>query len=564
MTPRRLFLNAATLAALVPAARAQAPPPVATAPTELRSNFEVRYVAPASVYINGGRDEGLQEGFHLVVKRLKSGEPVLSAVIVAQLVVTAVSAHSAVCDIVSSTTDPEVGDTAQISQQDLESLQVVQQSKTARRYGQVVSFTDGDPLDQELRDYVPHPPSPEVNRVLGRISYEFNSITDHEAGLSTLQHGIAVRMDANRLGGTFWNFTGYWRGRFNTNSSPVQTTTIQDLVNRTYTIGLFYNNPQSLYSIGVGRLYVPWATSLGTVDGGYLARRFGRRARLGAFAGSTPDPTAWNYKPNRQIAGVFANAEIGSFENVRITSTVGVAVTRLSWRAERQFAFTESSFSYKQLVSFYHNLEADQLVPGRLGNTESGATISNSFLTARFQPVSWLTLDVNHNYFRTIPTFDLVLVGTGLLDKYLFTGLSGGLRLELPGHVSVYGSLGQNKRNDDVRKSLNQMYGIGFRNVLDLGIRADIRRSVFNGAYGSGWYQAVQLSRDIGDRLRLEISGGQQEFRSAFTEDNRGFFMNSNIDWFLSRHYSIGGGVNLYRGKIQNYDQTFFSLGYRF
>jgi hypothetical protein len=538
--------------------------PAAASATELRSNFEVRYVAPAAVYIDGGREEGLQEGFHLTVKRLKPGEPLLSATTVASLVVTAVSAHSAVCDIVSSTIDPEVGDMAQISQQDLESLQVIQQSKTARRYAQVVSFTEGDPLDQELRDYVPHPPSPEVNRLRGRISYEFNSIQDHEAGLSTLQHGIALRMDANRLGGSFWNFTGYWRGRVNTSSSPVQTVTIQDLVNRTYHIGLFYNNPESRYSIGVGRLYIPWATSLDTIDGGYFARRFGRRARLGAFAGSTPDPTAWNYKPNRQTAGVFANTEIGNFEKIRITATAGVAITRLGWKAERQYAFTETSFSYKQRLSFYHNLEADQLVRGRLGNTDSGAAISRSFATARFQPVSWLTLDLNHNYFRTIPTFDLVLVGTGLLDKFLFTGLSGGLRLDLPAGVSVYGNLGQNKRNDDVRKSLNQTYGIGFRNIFDLGIRADIRRSVFNGAYGTGWYQALQLSRDIGERLRVEISGGQQEFRSVFTDDNRGFFMNSNIDWFLSRHYGLGGGINLYRGKIQNYDQTFFSISYRF
>ena len=125
---------------------------------------------PASVYINGGRDEGLQEGLHLTVTRLTPGEPLLSATPVAEVVVTAVSAHSAVCDIESSTLRSEVGDTAQISQQDLDSLQAVQQSKTARRYAQVVSFSDGDPLDQELRDYVPHPPSPEVNHVRGRIS----------------------------------------------------------------------------------------------------------------------------------------------------------------------------------------------------------------------------------------------------------------------------------------------------------------------------------------------------------------------------------------------------------
>jgi hypothetical protein len=543
---------------------AQEPPVTPAAPSELRANFEVRYVTPAAVYINGGRDEGLQEGIHLTVKRIKPGEPVLSAPVVAQLVVTAVSAHSAVCDITSSTMDPEVGDMAQIAQQDLESLQVIQQSKTARRYAQVVTFTDGDPLDQELRDYVPHPPSPEVNRVRGRISYEFNSIQDHQAGFTTLQNGMALRMDANRLGGTFWNFTGYWRGRVNTSASPSQPVTIQDLVNRTYTLGVFYNNPESKYSIGVGRVYIPWATSLDTIDGGYFARRLGRRFRAGAFAGSTPDPTAWNYKPNRQIAGVFTNTEVGSYENFRMTFTAGLAITRLSWKAERQFAFTESSISYKQRFSIYHNLEADQLVAGRLGNTESGDVISRSFTTARVQPVSWLTLDLNYNYFRTIPTFDLILVGTGLLDKFLFQGFSGGARVELPGKVSIYGNLGQNKANQDTRKSLNQMYGIGFRNIFNLGLRADIRRSVFHGAYGSGWYQALQLSREIGERLRLEITGGQQEFHSILTDDTRGFFMNSNVDWFLSRHYGIGGGINLYRGKIQNYDQTFFSVSYRF
>jgi hypothetical protein len=36
------------------------------------------------------------------------------------------------------------------------------------------------------------------------------------------------------------------------------------------------------------------------------------------------------------------------------------------------------------------------------------------------------------------------------------------------------------------------------------------------------------------------------------------------MDWFLSRHYVLGGGVNLFRGREQNYDQIFFNLGYRF
>jgi hypothetical protein len=529
--------------------------------TEIRTSFEVRYVTDGAVYLNGGRDEGLQEGYRLTVKRVTPGEAVLSAPILGELVITALTAHSAVCSIESATAELQVGDTAQISRADLEAMQVIQQSKTARRFAQVVSFTEGDPLDQELRDYVPKPPSPEINRVRGRIAYEFGSFRSDSSG-TILQNGMTIRIDANRLGGTFWNFTGYWRGRLS--SRPTPSATINDLLNRTYQIGLYYNNPQSKNMIGVGRLYIPWATSLSSIDGGYYGRRVFRKTILGAFGGSTPDPTAWDYKPNRQIAGVFANVDIGSFESLRVNETVGVAATRVDGKAEREYLFMENNVSWKQTFSIYHNLQADRLTAGRLGNTESGVALSRSFLTTRYQPTRWLSLDLNHNYFRTIPTFDLLLVGTGVLDKFLFTGLSGGMRLELPQRISLYGNVGQSKRNDDTRGSLNQMYGISMRDILNTKFRGDVRRSVFNGAYGSGWYQSVSASRNINERLRFEIIAGQQEFRSPLTVNIRGFFVNSNVDWFLSRHYVIGGGFNMLRGRTQSYDQTFFSLGYVF
>jgi hypothetical protein len=533
-------------------------------PGEIRTSFEIRYVTEGSVYINGGRDEGLQEGFRLSVKRLKPGEPTLSAEPIGELIVTAVTAHSAVCDIEASKMDLQVGDTAQISRADLETMQVIQQSKTARRYAQVVSFAGADPLDQELRDYIPKPPSPEINRIRGRVAYEFGALRN-DGVPPTIQNGMLLRMDANRIGGTFWNVTGYWRGRITSRPQGGATPlTMYDLLNRTYHIGAYYANPQSKHMMGLGRLFVPWATSLSTIDGGYYGRRLTRRMTFGAFGGSTPDPTAWDYKPDRQIGGVFENMDIGSFENLRFNQTVGVAMTRLRWQAEREYLFTESNLSWKQKVAIYNNLQADRLTPGRLGNTENGVVLSRSFLTVRYQPTRWLSLDLNHNYFRTIPTFDFLLVGTGLLDKLLFDGISGGMRLELPGQVALYGNVGQSKRNDDARGSLNQMYGISVRNVLGTGFRGDVRRSIFQGAFGNGWYQSVGFGRDISDRLRFDFMAGQQEFRSSLTNSVRGFFVNTNIDWFITRHYSLGGGINLFRGSAQKYDQTYFSLGYVF
>ncbi len=531
--------------------------------TDVRRKFEVRYVASDGVYINGGREAGLVEGYHLTVRRKKPGDAEMAAVEVAQITIVAVASTSAACEIKSSVMPIAVGDMAYLSAEDLETMKVMKVSEDVRKYAQVVSFTEGDPLDEEVRKFVPRPPSPAVNRIRGMVSFEYSNIDDHDAKSVTSQEGMLVRADMTRIGGSFWNFTGYWRGRFSSYGGNSNAATLTDLLNRTYHIGIYYNNPDSKYTMGFGRLLVPWATSLNTIDGGYLGRRFGKHFTAGAFGGTTPDPTAWDYNPNRQIGGVFGYLELGSYEGVRVTSTEGVAMTRIHWRAEREFAFFENNFSWKRYLSIYHNLEIDDFVPGRFGNTESGVKPSRSFLTVRLQPASFLSIDVNDNYFRTVPTFDLLLLGTGLLDQYLFRGWSAGTRVDLPRHVSLYGSMGISGRNTDPQASRNMMYGISF-NKLWGQIRADYRHTEFTSSFGNGGYDAVSLSRDFSDTLRFEFQTGKQDLHALISSQHQTYFLNSNVDWFFTRHYSLGGSWNFNRGGTQNYDQSFLRVGYRF
>lgn len=530
---------------------------------EIRTTFRVRYVADGAVYIDAGRNAGLSEGFQLTVKRLKPGEAGMDAKPVGDIVVTSLAENSAVCEIKAAVMAFAVGDVAYLSSADIETIRLMQSSKSARKYAQVVSFTEGDPLEEEVREYVPRPPSPEVNRARGRIGFETSTIQGHgPSAAQTTQMGLVLRADISRIGGSFWNFTGYWRGR-TTSTGGAQQQTLNDLINRTYTIGLFYNNPTSRYVAGIGRLLLPWASSLSTIDGAYFGRKFGR-ATLGLFGGSTPDPTAWNYNKDRQIAGAFASFEGGDFDSIRYTSTAGLALTRLRWLAERQFVFLENGIFFKHNFSIYHNLEADDLVKGRLGSTQSGPVISRSFLTMRFQPHRVISFDVNHNYFRNVPTFDLRLLGTGLLEKFLFQGLSAGVRVELPMRVSLYSSLGRSKSETDVLPSWNQMYGAAVGRIWRTGLRADIRHTKFDSSFGHGTYDTASLIRDFGEKLRVELQLGQQNFHSSFTQQNRARFVNSNVDWFFNPHYFLGGGVTIYRGQVQNYDQIFFNIGYRF
>jgi len=93
---------------------------------------------------------------------------------------------------------------------------------------------------------------------------------------------------------------------------------------------------------------------------------------------------------------------------------------------------------------------------------------------------------VNHNYFRSLPTYDPRLLGTGLLDQYLFQGFSGDVRVELVKHIGVYASLGRSKGHLGQEDSLNQSFGLTVPNLWKSGLMADVHYSKFDSSFGSG------------------------------------------------------------------------------
>ncbi|MCP5112584.1 MAG: hypothetical protein GY953_17290, partial [bacterium] len=262
---------------------------------------------------------------------------------------------------------------------------------------------------------------------------------------------------------------------------------------------------------------LPWAASLSTLDGGYFGRRVGEVTTVGVFGGSTPDPTAWDYDPNRQIVGAFSSFEKGSFDSVRYSGTFGLAHTRRRWRAERQFAFTENGLFVGRSLSLYHSMEVDHQSKGRFGSATGGAVLSRSFLTVRARATEKLSFDVSHNYFRTVPTFDTRLIGIGILVQLLFQGVTGGFRLELPHASAVYGSVGRSDRESDDKLSWNYMGGVTLGTLPFFDVRTDIRMSRFSSSFGRGRFLSLGFTREIGEGIRLQLQGGRQNFRSQLT-----------------------------------------------
>ena len=262
------------------------------------------------------------------------------------------------------------------------------------------------------------------------------------------------------------------------------------------------------------------------------------------------------------MGGGFINFDGGEYNAWHYSSTSGAGINMVNWTMNRPFVFVEDTVSYSRRFAVYEAAQFDSPA-GTPVTPAPGPGLGRSFFTVRVQAHPRLELDFNHNYFRDVPTYDLSLVGTGLLDKFLFQGFSAGGRVEVAKQIFLSATLGRSSRTGDTSSSLNEMYGVTFNRLPVLQLRASANYARFNSSFGSGSYQSLSVSRQMSDNLRLEFLLGQQDFSSTMTTANRSRFLTSTWETNLGPHYYIQGNFTVNRGQM-NYEQWLFSIGYRF
>jgi hypothetical protein len=580
-----LLIAILTLAGSPPAAlagqysQAQAPAP--------KNIFHVKYISETAVYLDAGKNAGLEEGMilHIVPPdpdggttesvRFRGTEPL------ADVRVFSVADTSAAAEIITSRGDLSVGDVACLDVKSIHAREDKVNATESANYPVVVTFSSGDPLDEEIRaTTVSEKMIPPIrNQIRGRIGVDFGYLSE-PGGVSSRQTGLLIDADISRIGGTHWNFKGYWRGDLTSQNSGnlgtgVSPLVLNELLNHTYTLGLYYENPDSIVTAGIGRLYLPYAPSLSAIDGAYFGYKIRPRLTLGVFGGSTPDPTSWSYAPNQRIAGVFVNYAYGDFDHLRLNDTFGLASTSIGWHIAREFAFAENTISFGHGFSIYNSLQIDagRTVPTNVAplfKTTYSTGLTQSFSSIRYQPIHLLTFSLNDNYLRNLPTFDPALIATGLVDQYLFQGLSGGVTVQLPYRITISTDVGKsrstsnNASTSDKSASWNQMYGLTFGEIKKTGLQLDLRYTKFNSPFGQGQYEYVSISRSLADRFHVQLQGGTQTLTSMFSTNTKSTFVTSIVDMSLGPRFFVEGLYSYNMGTAMNYSQMNFTFGYRF
>jgi hypothetical protein len=547
-----------------------APPTPAPAAAVARTDFQIRYINGSSVYIDGGTTSGLREGTELILKQstsLSDQDPANAAIepgVIARLKVVSVASTSAVCEIVATKRDLAEKDVLSLPEDEIKKITDKDTVGSTRHYPMVISFSEGDPMDEEVHDAVPRPPLPEINQMRGRFGFDVSSIQQLGQSSSIAnEYGMVVRADFTRMFGTYWNLNGYWRGTLQNQNNAATENSIQNLMNRTYLMSLNYINPTSAWTASIGRMYLPYASSLETVDGVYLGRKTSARTVAAIFAGSSPNPTAWNYDPNLRVGGGFFNIHGGTWEGFHYSSTGGAGVDLLKWSVNRPFFFTENEFSFKKYFSLYQAMQIDKPTPNP-GQPPINWGLGESLISARVSVIPRLTLELTDTYFRSVPTFDAILVGTGLLDKYLYQGINGGVRVTLPLRITGYASVGQSNTSNDNGNSLNELFGASIFHIWKTGLGIDARYSKFDSAFASGKYSTLSINRDLGERFRLDLQAGRYDYNSSLAQTSNSYFGNAILDMDLGARLFFQSMFTAQRGGSIDYNQWTTTVGYRF
>jgi hypothetical protein len=538
-------------------------------PGEVRT-YRIKFISERTIYIDGGSNSGLRVGMHLDVYHgavpanrdaPDAGEPL------ARLHVIGTANASALTEVTSGDSSVQVGDSAVLEAQD---AVAAERNLSEPAEKAIVVMPEEENLDDKgaapvasnaLRLGTPN--MVEMPRMAGRIGLDTSAITSEGSTKGqSFQVGMLIESDMRGIAGTHWNLEGYWRGRINSHSQ-FQADTESEVLNKTYTMQLSYENPESKWVAGVGRLYLPWAVSLDTIDGGYVGHKFPKGMTAGVFAGSTPDINSWHYRPNQRIGGTFVNFEGGSYERFHYSSTTGLAMNTIKWDLDRPEAFFENEVSVSSKFSVFHSMIADDPRGYSTDGIRPGRGISHSYFTAHYAPVHYVSFDVYHNFFRDVPTAETRIVGNATVDKLLFQGFSAGAHVRPSRYVTVYGTLGQSAKTGDMCTSLNRMYGATLNELFHSGIRADYHATKFDSNFGYGNYKFLTLSRQMTNHAYWTVMAGDQKLFTPASANYSSMFFATSMDFNIGRHSYLQSGYTYVNGATMNYRQWYMSWGLR-
>ena len=445
-----------------------APSPPATA--------HVIYLAGASVYVDAGSEDGLAEGDTLVVRR--------GAAEVARLRASVVSHRRSSCDTLSTSAEIHVGDEARF---------VAHAAAAPDTTAAPLAATPA-PVARTERPWL-H----------GRIGASWLAVREADSRFD--QPMLDLRLD----GGGDGAFSAALDLRGHRTTQVIAGSSSRDAEARFYRASVTMQQPNDRASITIGRQSSPSLAPVSIFDGALLEGG-SRRWRVGAFAGSQPEPMGMHFSDAIREFGGYVEAHQAPLANQRWSAGLGAISSYDRAQPNRNFMFTQA-FWQNRAFSGSVLQEADFAPEWKRAEGDPPFSLTSTFAGAQWTASRWLAFQSGFDNRHNVRLWRDHLTPETEFDDSYRQGVWVGASVRSPQGFGVSGDERWRGATGDLARTTT--LGAEIVRPMWRGLSLRGRWSDYQGAPVSSRLLTGSLGLDPLFGAHVEVAGGQRRTDDA-------------------------------------------------
>jgi hypothetical protein len=536
---------------------APTPPPPAPSPGR---RFRVRYRSAQSIYLDGGRADGLDVGDRL---RVVSGGTAL-----AEIEVVYAAERSASCKVVSEERPVRAGDEAVL----------VAAGRTAQPEAGTeptpAPAAPAAPASALVQSPNPSPGAPWA-RIRASASFGYYRSWDQtESALDYQQRTARLDLLLDQIAGQPLSFTLRARSRQDVRARTLSTRTPADeRTDQLYELALRYEPSSDRVAFEVGRIGIYRFVGVGYLDGALARYRPAGAVQVALFGGRVADVAGLGWNGAGSKYGVFVRlAPARRYSTSGYDATLAYVRENAYGDVSREYLSQEGFFGSGGRWSITERAELDLNRGWRQDLTGRSYQLSNVSLAGnlRLAASSWVV--VSYDGRRNYRYYQNRVVPEEVFDDLLHQGLRAALTVARTGGFGATVGFGMSlKERDprhpelDVANAYSFNGGVRHANLFGTGLSFGIDGSGFTNGYADGGLLSTWLGWRATAGHTLGLSYGSSLYRVTETQQDR------TTEWLrllgrgqLTRRLYLLGDLEYDTGNDLKGPRIFLELGVLF
>ena len=523
---------------------------IARAEDPATRDAKVTYLTSATVYVDAGSEEGVQEGDVLDVVR--------NGTVIGWLHVFVVSSHKSGCRREDPALDVVVGDVVRY----IPHIDPAKAAAAAAAAGTAAAGTG--PAGAAA---APGPKRSSSGRgalrdwgLAGRIGLRYLVVDQPDTDYSFNQPGVDVRLAGTNLGGSSMGLEVDIRSYRSYRVSGPQSEQLQ--TNRVYRANASWTGRDLPMRVVVGRMYSPTLSTVSLFDG-VLAEYSGPRWSFGGLAGTQPNPVDYGFSSLVRQYGGYATLRGIPGRKSNWGATMGLVGSYQEGEINREFLYLQGYYDTPRF-SAYLAQEIDFNRGWKREEESSSVSPTSIFGNVRYRVTQGFTLSAGIDSRRNVLLYrdyvdpviefdDAFRQGYWAAAEAAFPWLTVGANARF----ARGGSAGDGESYSLLLRS--SRLGVAW---LDVAGRA----TYYNSDRSKGELYSLALGATVTPAIHILLDGGlrQETGLLSTVPETQLTWYGVNFDIAFARHWLYLLSFEQTTGGIENNRQLFTSFSYRF